>query len=381
MRSRQAGLRVLVLAGLASLVLLPGASGQSLWSRLRSTDNRKAAVQEHLRDVKAEQATRRNTLVSTQRRARQAKAAYYAAKDQLEVTRASLRKARKEHQECCERLEKHDALVCHHVKAMYEMGEPSYVEVLLDASSFSDFVERADYMKRVAQQDSALLVQYVEDKKEAEKLRSQLEADEAREAKLTREQHERKAAYESEAAKAETLLRQANSEREAAERQLAELDRASKEIEEMLRNLQTGRSGSSLRYGGKWSGWGSAPIGGGYRISSRYGWRDHPITGRRSFHDGVDLACGSGTRIHAAANGRVVHAGWYGPYGIAVIVDHGSGWSTLYGHCSSVGVGPGQTVSAGQVVGYVGSTGYSTGPHLHYSVRKYGKPVSPGGAY
>ncbi len=379
MRLRQARVRGLMLAALVALALVPGASGQSLWSRLRSTRNEKAAVQEELRNVKAEQATRRNELASAQIRARKAKSAYYAAKEQLEETRANLRQARKRHQECCERLEKHDKAVCERLKAMYEMGEPSYVEVLLNASSFSDFVERADYMKRVAEQDSELLVEYVSDKKEAERLRAQLEADEAREASLTREQYKKKVAYESETAKAEKLLRRANSERAAAEQQLVELEQASKEIEEMLRSLQTGRSG--LRYAGKWSGWGSAPIRGGYRISSRFGSRIHPITGRRSFHDGVDLSCSSGTPIHAAANGRVVLAGWYGPLGIAVVIDHGGGWSTMYGHCSSLACGTGQTVSAGQVVGYVGSTGYSTGPHLHYSVRKYGSPVSPGGAY
>lgn len=372
---------MLILAGLVALALVPGASGQSLWNRLRSNQNREEAVKQELRNVKAEQATRRNALASAQKRARAAKSAYYSAKEQLEETRASLRSARAKHQECCERLEKHDEAVCHRLKAMYEMGEPSYVEVLLNASSFSDFVERADYMKRVAQQDSSLLIEYVNDKQEAERLRQQLEVAEAQEAKLARDYYKRKVSYESEAAAAEKLLRRANSERAEAERQLAELEQASGEIEEMLRNLQTGRSGSGLRYAGTWSGWGSAPIRAGYGVSSRFGWRNHPITHRRSFHDGVDLSCGSGTPIHAAANGRIVHAGWYGPYGIAVIVDHGSGWSTLYGHCSSLACGAGQSVSAGQVIGYVGSTGWSTGPHLHYSVRKYGKPVSPGGAY
>ncbi len=381
MRSRQARLRALILAALAAVLVVPGASGQSLWSRWRSTRDEKAAVEDRLRNVKAEQATRRNALSSAQQSARQAKSAYYAAKEQLEATRASLRQARKQHAECCDRLQKHDKAVCERLKAMYEMGEPSYVEVLLNASSFSDFVERAEYMKRVADQDSTLLVEYVNDKKQAERLRAQLEADEAREAALTREQHRKKVAYESQAAKAEQLLEQANSERTAAEQQLAELEQASKEIEQMLRSIQTGRSGSGLRYAGEWSGWGSAPIRGGYRISSRFGSRIHPITGRRSFHDGVDLACSSGTPIHAAANGRVVHAGWYGAYGIAIVIDHGSGWSTLYGHCSSLACGTGQNVSAGQVVGCVGSTGYSTGPHLHYSVRNYGAPVSPGGAY
>jgi murein DD-endopeptidase MepM/ murein hydrolase activator NlpD len=256
------------------------------------------------------------------------------------------------------------------------------MEVLLDAASFSDFVERADYIQRVAEQDANLLVKFTNEKQRTQKLKQDLEEAEARERRQAAALARLKAEHEARAAQAERLLRRANTERAAAEQQLEELERNSKEIEQMLASLQRGLgSQAALRYSGTWSGWGSAPIQGGYRASSGFGWRIHPISGRRSFHDGVDLACGSGTPIHAAAAGRVVHAGWYGAYGQALIVDHGGGWSTLYGHCSSLAVGAGQTVAAGQVIGGVGSTGYSTGPHLHFSVRYYGSPRSPGGAY
>jgi len=372
----------LLLVLLTTLAALPGASGQGLWSRLHSNRSQKAAVEERLRDIKAEQATRRNRLSAAQQDARRAKVAYSAVKEQLSDTRAKLRSARKELAACTARLDKHDKALCARVKVMYEVGEPSYLEVLLDAATFSDFVERADYMQRVAEQDTNLLVKFTKDKRQAEALRGQLEEAESQERREAAELARMKAEEERQAAAAERLLRKANSERLAAEQQLAELEKASKEIEQMLSQLQRGRgSYAGLRYSGRWTGWGSAPIRGGYRVSSGFGYRIHPISGRRSFHDGVDLACSAGTPIHAAASGRVVHAGWYGAYGIAVIVDHGSGWSTLYGHCTSTAVGSGQTVPAGQVIGYVGTTGYSTGPHLHYSVRYYGSPRSPGGAY
>lgn len=362
--------------------MLPGANGQSLWNKLRANKAQRAALQEHLRNVKAEQATRRNALAQAQRDARRAKAAYNAAKEQLETTRARLRKARNELAACTARLEKHNKAVCARVKVIYELGEPSYLEVLLDAASFSDFVERADYMQRVAEKDASLLIKFTTEKNRADRLRRELEEAESRERQEAAELDRIRAEEERKAAVAERLLRKANSERAAAEQQLAALEEASREIEQMLAELQRGRgSYAALRYSGTWSGWGAAPIRAGYRISSGFGYRIHPITGRRSFHDGVDLACPYGTPIHAAAAGRVVYAGWYGAYGIAVIVDHGSGWSTLYGHCTSTTVGTGQIVSAGQVIGYVGSTGYSTGPHLHYSVRYYGSPRPPGGAY
>jgi murein DD-endopeptidase MepM/ murein hydrolase activator NlpD len=107
----------------------------------------------------------------------------------------------------------------------------------------------------------------------------------------------------------------------------------------------------------------------------------HPTLGVWKMHNGVDLACGYGTPIHAAAAGRVVRSGYDGINGNHVILDHGGGWSSAYCHCSSLAVGAGEDVSSGQVVGYVGSTGRSTGPHLHFAVRSYGRFVDPAGAY
>jgi len=377
MHCRRLLLVAAALLGLGLLATVPGASGQGLWGRLRANRAQKQAVQERLADIKAEQATRRNRLVATQRQAGRAKEAYYAAKSDLEATRERRVVAQKQLKACQERLTKHDAAVCARLRAMYEIGEPSYLEVLLDATTFSDFVERADYMKRIAQQDSNLLIEYVNDKKQAEALRNRLLEEEAREAEQARALYRKKAEYEAQQTAAERLLRQANSERAAAEQQLAELEQASNEIADMLRRVQSGAEGTSARYSGTWSGWGSAPITSGLNITSGFGYRIHPITGQYKLHTGVDMACGYGTPIHAAAAGLVVHAGWYGAYGNAVIIDHGSGMATLYGHCSSVAVGAGQTVAAGQVIGYVGSTGYSTGPHLHYEVRQNGTPIAP----
>ncbi len=119
-------------------------------------------------------------------------------------------------------------------------------------------------------------------------------------------------------------------------------------------------------------GW---PLNGG--VSSGFGYRVHPISGVRKLHTGLDISGGSGTPIVAAGSGTVIWAGWYGGYGNTVIIDHGGGLTTLYAHQSSLNVSSGSSVSGGSVVGYVGSTGYSTGPHLHFETREYGTPVNP----
>ena len=112
-------------------------------------------------------------------------------------------------------------------------------------------------------------------------------------------------------------------------------------------------------------------------ISSPFGYRIHPISGVRKLHTGLDLNAASGTTIKAAGSGVVILASWYGGYGNAVVIDHGGGLSTLYAHQSSIAVSVGQSLIVGDTVGYVGTTGYSTGPHLHFETREWGTPVNP----
>ena len=112
-------------------------------------------------------------------------------------------------------------------------------------------------------------------------------------------------------------------------------------------------------------------------VSSPFGYRIHPISGVRKLHTGMDLSAGSGTTIRAAGSGTVILASWYGGYGNAVVIDHGGGLSTLYAHQSSIAVSVGQSLIVGDTVGYVGTTGYSTGPHLHFETREWGTPVNP----
>jgi murein DD-endopeptidase MepM/ murein hydrolase activator NlpD len=112
-------------------------------------------------------------------------------------------------------------------------------------------------------------------------------------------------------------------------------------------------------------------------ITSHFGWRTHPILGTSRLHAGTDFGADTGTPIRAAGAGTVIFAGWQGGYGNTVIIDHGQGMTTLYGHCNELYVRDGQSVQRGEAIAAVGSTGMSTGPHLHFEVRIGGEPQNP----
>ena len=113
------------------------------------------------------------------------------------------------------------------------------------------------------------------------------------------------------------------------------------------------------------------------RLTSGFGYRQHPMGGGGKFHRGIDIAAEQGTEIYAAQTGRVVHAGWNGLLGKCVIIQHTNDYVTYYGHCSKILIKPNQWVDKGQVIARVGSTGHSTGPHLHFEIHKNGVPVNP----
>ena len=119
------------------------------------------------------------------------------------------------------------------------------------------------------------------------------------------------------------------------------------------------------------------PLTGAFRISSGFGLRFHPVLGRKRMHDGYDLAKPWGSPVYAARSGTILDAGWGEGYGMLITIRHPDGWTTRYGHLSKIMVRAGQRVQRGALIGKVGSTGLSTGPHLHFEVRRGGVPVNP----
>lgn len=261
------------------------------------------------------------------------------------------------------------------VRDIYINGQISYVDVLFGAKDFADLMTRMDVLKRIIKHDYDLIMKVKEEKTTVENTRAQLEKDKAEAEVLVADAQAKKAKVEDKESEQQVLLDQAIYDRDTSERMYEEIMAASQEVANMIRRSQM----SSAGYSGAPAGAGGMiwPISG--PITSEFGWRTHPIFGTARFHSGLDIGGDYGMPIYAAASGTVIYAGWISGYGNAVIIDHGGGVTTLYGHNDSLNVSEGENVAQGQVIAMCGSTGNSTGPHCHFEVRENGEPVSPYG--
>jgi murein DD-endopeptidase MepM/ murein hydrolase activator NlpD len=250
--------------------------------------------------------------------------------------------------------------------------------VLLQSQNISDFISRRHQLKLVYQADQQILAKL---NTQANLINQQKTGVEERknEIALIREQLlSQKADYQTQAQSQSELMQRLNSDRLALEAAQNQLDRDSKNLEVLIQQkVAEAQAKTNSRTSIIIQGTGMLAYPSDAPTSSPFGWRMHPVLGYRRFHAGLDFAASYGSTIRAADSGTVIFAGWYGGYGKAVIIDHGKGITTLYGHTSELYVAEGQGVQRGQAIAAVGSTGLSTGPHLHFEVRRDGTPINP----
>lgn len=253
---------------------------------------------------------------------------------------------------------------------IYRYGNTEYLELLLGARDPYDFLTRCRFLSQLAKED-ALLVRSIQDEMaNVDRWRKELN-DKERDIKATREELLSKQKFLAEKKdERNRLLAQTVSERVSYERALKELEESSRVLEALIRRLQQTAQGPGLVGNLHWPTTGRL-------ITSPFGYRIHPIWGIRMFHSGIDIAGSYGDPIYAVNDGRVIFSGWQSGYGKVVIIDHGNGMSTLYAHCSQLLVNEGEQVKRGQLIGRIGSTGWSTGNHLHFEIRRNGSPINP----
>lgn len=242
--------------------------------------------------------------------------------------------------------------------------------VLLQSQNLNDFLDRRHQLKQLYKADQQLLSSFKQDTDRIDEQRNQVEEQKNQIALLKQQLLAQKSEFEAQASSQQTMIERLRSDRRALEVAETQLLQDSRNIG-LLIQQRVGSGGIAFRGTGQMI----VPCLG--EITSGFGWRTHPILGYQRFHSGLDFGADYGVTINAADSGTVIFAGWYGGYGNAVIIDHGGGITTLYGHTSEIYVSEGQTVQRGQAIAAVGSTGLSTGPHLHFEVRLSGDPVDP----
>ena len=259
------------------------------------------------------------------------------------------------------------------VAAIYKNGNSNILEILLKAEDFLDFISKLKLMNLFAEQDTQNILEVKEKKtatigikKSIIDLREKQKEYEDKVKQLVIQAEQKARERDDICNEKKNLLTRTTANKNALIKMEKQLEIQEAEVTRIL---------ESYKYGSAPSGKFAWPVAA--RIISGYGYRYHPIFGYNRFHSGIDLAAPYGTLVKAADGGQVVQAGYFGGYGYSVMLYHGGGFATWYAHLSSINVSMGQFVQRGQVIGLVGSTGWTTGPHLHFEVRINGAPQDP----
>ena len=379
-------------AVMALLMLLPmismiissaGAVTQSEIDALKKEQQESQAKQEELKDqlaeAEAEQAAaqQKRQLLTEQLNAINAEIDNINA--QISYYDGEIAQKEEERKEAEAREAEQYELVCQRVRMMEEQGTVSYWSILFNAEDFSDLLDRIADVDAVMAYDNEVMDQLIATREELERLQADLESARAEEQAAKEQQEAKKAEQQAKVAEAQALVEQINADVAEVNRQLDEESAAASEIQAEIakkqKQLEEERKQNNIvissETGYLW------PLPGYYRLSSQFGYRIHPITGVAHSHTGIDIPASGGTPILAAKSGQVVTSAYHYSYGNYVVIDHGNGNSTLYAHMSSRAVSEGQMVTQGQVIGYVGTTGSSTGNHLHFEVRDNYTRVDP----
>lgn len=259
------------------------------------------------------------------------------------------------------------------IRQIYQGQRLKILETLLKAPNLTDFLDILYYQKLLIAQDKLLLEKLSTQSREIEEHKEKLAKQKIKIAHIVSDIEGQKRQIAKEHQEQSFLVSKLRTERATYEKAERQLERESQSLIAEINRLVGDDSFSGSFTPG--SGAFSYPVRG--RLTSPFGYRRHPIFKVVSFHSGVDLAAPYGTPVMASDNGRVIFNGWYGGYGKVVIVDHGMAFSTLYAHLSSATASRGKSIQKGETIGYEGQTGYSTGPHVHFEVRKNGRPQNP----
>ena len=290
--------------------------------------------------------------------------------EELKITKANIKKTHKQIKKKKEEIEIQEHDLGSRLTGMYKTGTVGYVDVILSSESITDLISNIGMVQKILENDQDMLKGLEKQHKKLKKLENKLEDQEIKIEANKVATEELKKKYKKEADEWKKKEEQLQAESAAL---ALEAMRNGAGVEELIR--KNGGNISTKNFA-----W---PTKGNWVITSEYGWRICPFHGKE-YHDGLDICLSSGTNgspVYAINDGVITRASWYGGYGNCITLSMGNNYSALYGHLSAYNCKNGQYVSRGQVIGYIGSTGNSTGPHLHFMIFHNGSVINPWSVY
>ena len=342
-------------------------------NQLKAIQHKQKVTHEKIKRLKVLEHLEKNKLYKNQQKLEQASNSLQYSKNQYSSLEAQLVQMEKDLASSVAEFNKANVDMRKRIRQVYKNQRTGMFQLILTAKDLNSLLDVVYFEKIVLKKDYARILAVRAKSQRIAMRKKNIEAKKIALAQSIQEINSQQKNIKYAIAQNQSMINKYKTDRKTYERAERELARQSASIQSMIaRN----RGGSTIRVS---SAGFMRPIGG--RITSPFGWRTHPIFNSRTFHSGVDIAGPNRGSIRASNSGKVIYSGWYGGYGKVVILDHGEingkPTTTLYAHMSSIRVGQGQFVNKGEVVGYEGTTGYSTGPHVHFEVRINGKPNNP----
>lgn len=367
---------VFILTFIASVFPVGAAS---LSTQLENAKNQKRAAQQELSEIQNKKKTAESDKAKLDSEINGLNQQISAVSAELDRTAALLSQKETELALAQEECEKQFDSFKNRARIMYENGPSTYIEILFSSGSFSEFMSSIEIIKNLLDYDNRILEERKAAREEIAAQKTEIETikndQETRRQTLSQMQ----STLETKRASQSAVISQLESREETVRRQVEEQVAEEARIQSLINQALAAQKTSAQSASASVSGTGTMqwPCPSTKRLTSRFATRQHPIDGVTKMHNGIDIAGGYGADIIAADSGTVLFSGNSSSYGKYIVISHGGGLTTLYAHCSQLLVSAGATVSRGQTIAKVGSTGKSTGPHLHFEVSSNGSRQDP----
>ena len=354
---------------MSSLILNTYAASQRDIDEL---NDKKSQAEDELNSVNAQMDTAESELESLKSQVAEVESELARLNTQLDDLNNSIDTKEAEIKQEEAEIEEKDDLLKQRMVAFYELGDTSYLDLLFNSADLFDFLSTYSIVQQIVEADTALINELEEKKAQLEADKAELESNRAEVQTVKAEQEKKSTELQSLQAEKEQVINSLSEDQKALEQQIQAFEDAIDEAQEEIRRQEAANNAANGKYEGSFEGVLEWPLSYNYNIiTSIFGNRTAPTAGASTNHGAIDIGV-SYVPVYAPANGKVILAQWVSGYGNYIMIDHGNGWYTAFGHLSQYKVSEGTIVKTGQQIAVSGNTGVSTGPHLHYEVYKGG---------